>query len=70
MTELTRARPQVNNNTASDVHPMVDRDVFKDERKSSAAQLKALNHSVCRAVLTFLNPFAVSLATRAIAAVN
>lgn len=47
------------NNKASDVHPMVDRQIFKDERKSSAEQLKALNHSVCRAILTFLNPFAV-----------
>jgi len=52
-------RVQVNNNKASDVHPMVDRQIFKDERKSSTEQLKALNHSVCRAILTFLNPFAV-----------
>jgi hypothetical protein len=49
----------VRNNKASDMHPMVDRQIFKDERKRPTEHLVALNHSVCRAILTFLNPFTV-----------
>ena len=47
----------VRNSNPSDVHPMVDRAVFRDERKTPIQQLQAMNHSVFRATFTFMNPF-------------
>ena len=47
----------VRNSNPSDVHPMVDRAIFRDERKTTAQHVQALNHSVFRAAFVFLNPF-------------
>ena len=43
----------VMNRKANDMHPMVDKDFYKDERKSTTEQLSAVNHSVTRALGAF-----------------
>ena len=36
---------------------MVDRAVFRDERKTPVQQLQAINHSVLHTTFLFVNPF-------------